>query len=203
MTKTREFSDTREHLLATGEAVFRGKGFTAVGLTEILAIAGVPKGSFYHYFRSKEGFGVEMLTRYFSQYDEELKAMLIDAPGNGRERLLHYFGRWASRCDYGAAQAQATACLAVKLSAEVSDLSEPMREVLLEGMDQVPRRLTQALMLAHEDGSISTALQPDELANALYQLWVGAELLTKVRRDGQSVACALKQAQVWLSPVNP
>ena len=77
MTKTREFSDTREHLLATGEAVFRGKGFTAVGLTEILAIAGVPKGSFYHYFRSKEGFGVEMLTRYFSQYDEELKAMLI------------------------------------------------------------------------------------------------------------------------------
>jgi len=57
--------DTRDHLLATGEAVIRGKGFAAVGLAEILGEAGVPKGSFYHYFKSKEAFGAEMLARYF------------------------------------------------------------------------------------------------------------------------------------------
>lgn len=201
MTKPREFSDTREHLLATGEAVFRGKGFTAVGLTEILAAAGVPKGSFYHYFRSKEGFGVDMLTRYFSRYDDELRALLMDAPGTGRERLLHYFGRWAARCEHGDAQTRATACLAVKLSAEVSDLSELMREVLVTGMEQVQRRLAQALTAGQTDGSIDPALQAEALAGALYQLWVGAELLTKVRRDGQPFACALQQTQAWLSPV--
>ena len=42
MSKIREFDDTREHLLATGEALLRGKGFSAVGLAEILASAGVP-----------------------------------------------------------------------------------------------------------------------------------------------------------------
>lgn len=198
MIKPREFSDTREHLLATGEAVFRGKGFTAVGLTEILAEAGVPKGSFYHYFRSKESFGVDMLTRYFNRYDEDLRALLLESPGTGRERLLHYFGRWAARCEQSNAQARASACLAVKLSAEVSDLSEPMREVLVAGMEQVQQRLTQALVAGQADASLDSDLQPDSLAGALYQLWVGAELLTKIRRDGQPFACALAQTQQWL-----
>lgn len=199
MTKPREFSDTREHLLATGEAVFRGKGFTAVGLTEILAAAGVPKGSFYHYFRSKEGFGVDMLTRYFSRYDDDLRALLLDAPGSGRERLLHYFGRWAARCEQ--AEARDTACLAVKLSAEVADLSEPMRTVLVAGMERVQLRLAQTLEAGQQDGSLDPALPADALAASLYQLWVGAELLTKVRRDGQPFAVALQQTRSWLRPV--
>lgn len=200
MTKPREFSDTREHLLATGEAVFRGKGFTAVGLTEILAAAGVPKGSFYHYFRSKEGFGVDMLTRYFSRYDDDLRALLLDAPGTGRERLLHYFGRWAARCEQTDVQARDTACLAVKLSAEVSDLSEPMRAVLVAGMERVQQRLAQTVAAGQADGSLDPALSAEALAAALYQLWVGAELLTKVRRDGQPFACALQQTLAWLRP---
>ena len=203
MTKPREFSDTREHLLATGEAVFRGKGFTAVGLTEILAAAGVPKGSFYHYFRSKEGFGVDMLARYFSRYDDDLRALLLEAPGSGRERLLRYFGRWAARCEQTETQARDTACLAVKLSAEVSDLSEPMRAVLVAGMERVQQRLAQTLKAGQQDGSLDPALPPEALAAALYQLWVGAELLTKVRRDAQPFACALQQTQAWLRPVSP
>jgi len=198
MTKVREFSDTREHLLATGEAIFRGKGFAAVGLAEILTAAGVPKGSFYHYFRSKEGFGVEMLTRYFAHYDHELTTLLRDTPGSARDRLMHYFGLWAARGHRGDLQAADSACLAVKLSAEVSDLSEPMRQVLLAGMEQVPRRLAEALLAGQADGSVDPDLQPEALAKLLYQLWVGAELLTKVRRDGEAFACALAQTHTLI-----
>ena len=53
--------DTREHLLATGERLCMHRGFTGMGLSELLKTAEVPKGSFYHYFRSKEAFGVAML----------------------------------------------------------------------------------------------------------------------------------------------
>ena len=53
--------DTREHLLATGELLCMQRGFTGMGLSELLKTAEVPKGSFYHYFRSKEAFGVAML----------------------------------------------------------------------------------------------------------------------------------------------
>ena len=37
------------------------KGYSGVGLTEILTAAGVPKGSFYHYFASKDAFGEAMV----------------------------------------------------------------------------------------------------------------------------------------------
>ena len=57
MTKQTEY-DTREHLLATGERLCMQRGFTGMGLSELLKTAEVPKGSFYHYFRSKEAFGV-------------------------------------------------------------------------------------------------------------------------------------------------
>ena len=47
-------ADVRRHILETGQAIMGGKGFSAVGLTEILNAAGVPKGSFYYYFKSKD-----------------------------------------------------------------------------------------------------------------------------------------------------
>jgi AcrR family transcriptional regulator len=53
--------DTREHILATGEQLCMHRGFTGMGLSELLKTAEVPKGSFYHYFRSKEAFGVACL----------------------------------------------------------------------------------------------------------------------------------------------
>lgn len=198
MSKIREFDDTREHLLATGEALLRGKGFSAVGLAEILASAGVPKGSFYHYFRSKEGFGADLLTRYFERYDQDLQLRLLNGPGTARERLLAYFRAWASRRadaeDGGCRQC----CLAVKLSAEVSDLSEPMREVLASGMQRTELRISQAILAGQQDGSLSPALQPLPLARALYQLWVGSELMVKVRQTAEPVQLALVQTEDWL-----
>ncbi len=47
------YDDTRQHLLDTGYRIMAVKGFSGVGLNEILQSAGVPKGSFYHYFKSK------------------------------------------------------------------------------------------------------------------------------------------------------
>ena len=54
----------KDHLLDCGERLIAHKGFVGVGLAEILSTAGVPKGSFYHYFGSKERFGEELLLRY-------------------------------------------------------------------------------------------------------------------------------------------
>lgn len=200
MNRPREFEDTREHLLATGEAVIRSKGFAGVGLAEILAEAGVPKGSFYHYFRSKEGFGADMLARYFERHDEELQHMLLEAPGRGRLRLLNFFRRWAARHEGDSVSRPQCqhACLAVKLSAEVADMSETMREVLVAGMGQLQRRLAQTIAIGQQDGSLSADLRPEELAASLHLLWTGAELLTKVQRSPAPVQHALQQTEQWL-----
>jgi DNA-binding transcriptional regulator YbjK len=58
-------AEVRQHILDTAMPIILGKGFSAVGLNEILATAGVPRGSFYHHFGSKEAFGEALLTSNF------------------------------------------------------------------------------------------------------------------------------------------
>lgn len=195
MSRETHYQDTREHLLATGEAVMRSRGFSAVGLTEILTEAGVPKGSFYHYFKSKEAYGADMLKRYFERYDEDLKAMMARDSGNARERLLDYFRRWAGRHESNACQ---SGCFAVKLSGEVSDLSEPMRLALAEGMAMITRRLADGVRAGQAEGTIAVHLEPQATAEALYSLWIGADLMAKVQRNPAPLHSALAQSEAWL-----
>ncbi|WP_018149764.1 TetR/AcrR family transcriptional regulator [Leeia oryzae] len=194
MTRATHHTDTREHLLATAERIILGKGFAAVGLAEILQTAGVPKGSFYHYFKSKEGFGVDLLERYFEQYDERLKQLFVGCEGTARERLLKYFAGWLNNH-----ACSAPICLAVKLAAEVSDLSEPMREALSEGMDVVMKRLSVTILDGQADGSLSLALDAEKTARSLYSLWVGATLLYKVQQTLAPLEFAMQQTEMLLA----
>ena len=190
-------TDTREHILSTAEPLVLGKGFTALGLTELLSAAGVPKGSFYHYFRSKEQFGQALLERYFANYDARLASHFAAEPGRMRDRLLSYFAGWITQ----ACQADSHgSCLAVKLAGEVCDLSEPMREALAVGMAQVCARLADAIARAAAEGSLATCADPAALADALYAMWLGAALRTKVMRDSSPLVRALADTEQRLVP---
>lgn len=106
--------DTREHLLATGEQLCLQRGFTGMGLSELLKTAEVPKGSFYHYFRSKEAFGVAMLERHYAAYHQRLTELLQSGEGNYRDRILAYYQQTLNQfCQHGTI----SGCLTVKLSA--------------------------------------------------------------------------------------
>lgn len=179
---------TRQHILDTAQEIIVRKGFTAVGLNEILQAANVPKGSFYHYFASKDAFGQALLESYFSAYLAQLEA-LDSGPGeSAAQRLLNYLGDWL--------EAQSTSdpdgkCLAVKLAAEVSDLSEPMRVVLNAGTEQVVVRLAKVVHDAVVDGSLPPDTNAPETATTLYHLWLGAALRAKITRDRKPLDAAL------------
>ena len=69
-TENADFRDTRETLITVGLSVLTEKGYSSTGIDEILRKAGVPKGSFYHYFDNKEAFGrilIEAYGRYFAR----------------------------------------------------------------------------------------------------------------------------------------
>lgn len=59
-----DLGETRELLLRTGVELLTEQGFSATGIDQILRRVGVPKGSFYNYFKSKEAFGAELIERY-------------------------------------------------------------------------------------------------------------------------------------------
>ncbi|MBC3875108.1 TetR/AcrR family transcriptional regulator [Undibacterium flavidum] len=191
--------DTRERILATGQSLILGKGFSALGLSEILGAAAVPKGSFYHYFQSKEGFGVAMLERYFADYQPRLQQLLMEGDLPARERVIRYFASWQQKAEQSACQ---TLCLAVKLAAEVSDLSEPMRIALTVGMQGITRKLAEALRQVQLEGDLSADCNIDELAEFLYATWVGASLLSKVNLHLQPLDIAMQQTKILLRAAN-
>ena len=148
---TRDASETRDSILAAGQRLMAGKGFSAVGLNELLGAIQVPKGSFYHYFASKEAFGEAMLDRYFDGYLAELDATLRTPGRTVAERLMDYWQNWQDTQSFLDCQGK---CLAVKLGAEVADLSEPMRLALKQGTAGITARLARAVENGVAEGSL-------------------------------------------------
>jgi len=163
------------------------KGYTSVGLAEVVAAASVPKGSFYHYFKSKEEFGQALLQEYFDEYLAKIDA-LMETPDPAISRLMTYFRHWTQNQCSAHAGGQ---CLVVKLGPEVCDLSDDMRSVLRTGTDAIITRLTDCVRAGQADGSITSDLDAPALAESLYQLWLGASLLSKLGRHEEPFAAAL------------
>jgi TetR/AcrR family transcriptional regulator, transcriptional repressor for nem operon len=181
-------SDVRSHILATGQRIMAGKGYSAVGLNEILTTAGVPKGSFYHYFSSKDAYGEAILERYFKDYLAELDGTLRQPGLTAAQRLMNYWQSWQASQSFEQCQGK---CLAVKLGAEVADLSEAMRLVLRRGTEAIVARLAQVLAEGVGDGSLTVDGAADTVAGSLYQLWLGASLVAKIERSTRPFDTAL------------
>ncbi|WP_353187037.1 TetR/AcrR family transcriptional regulator [Pseudomonas sp.] len=179
--------DMRQHIIDVAKSLMTHKGYTAVGLMEVLKAAGVPKGSFYHYFTSKEEFGQALLDEYFQEYIGRVDVVMA-AQGTGAERLLGYLRYWAKTQAFDHPEEK---CLVVKLGAEVCDLSEDMRGVLEEGTTLIIERITRCVQQGMADGSITSTQDAETLAESLYQLWLGASLLVKVRNTTAAFDTAL------------
>ncbi|WP_318376297.1 TetR/AcrR family transcriptional regulator [Enterobacter sp.] len=184
--------DTREHLLATGEQLCMHRGFTGMGLSELLKTAEVPKGSFYHYFRSKEAFGVALLERHYANYHARLAQHFASSEGNYRDRVLAYYEYTLEQFRQ---QGIISGCLTVKLSAEVCDLSEDMRTAMNNGATQVIALIADALEKGRGERSLDFPGDAQMQAQVLYSLWLGANLQAKMSRSAVPLESALAHAR--------
>ena len=189
-------TNVRQHILETARPIISSKGFVAVGLNEVLLAAEVPKGSFYHYFKSKEAFGEALLATYFAEYSIQLEVILTQPGHSAAQRLMQYWQHWIdieADCD------PKGKCLAVKLAAEVSDLSDNMRKVLEQGTERIIARIAQTLKEGVVDGSLQPWIESHEVATILYQLWMGASLRAKITRNRKPLESALVATKHLLS----
>lgn len=191
--------DTREHLLAIGAQLCLSRGFTGMGLSQLLATAEVPKGSFYHYFRSKEAFGVAMLESHYALYNQQLQQHFTQGNGCYRERIIAWFQQSLS---YFCQQNRLLNCLAVKLSAEVCDLSEDMRNALDNGSAQVIAHIADALKQGRAERCFDFSGEAIEQAHMVYALWLGASLQAKISRSAFPLEAALAHVTRILAEPN-
>ena len=193
-------TDIRQHILDTAKPIILSKGFSAVGLNELLNAAEVPKGSFYHYFKSKEYFGEALLDSYFETYLVRLEVLLSAEGMNGAERLMSYWQRWLeTQCGDDAE----TKCMVVKLGGEVSDLSEPMRLALQRGTNQIVSRLADGIAEGIADGSLPNDLVAADTALVLYNQWLGATVLTKIWLDHSALDSSMCNTERILKHARP
>jgi TetR/AcrR family transcriptional regulator, transcriptional repressor for nem operon len=167
MTET----STRERLIEVGIRLMHKHGYTATGLKEILDLAGVPKGSFYHHFGSKEEFAAAALNRYFMREGEHCDAVLNDSRIAPLKRLHRYFNDLIKM--YGQ-KGDIPGCMIGRFSLEVPELTLMMQEHLSASFKGWQHGIATALRDAIKQKSLPANTDPEELAAFLLNSWQGA-----------------------------
>ena len=170
----------RAHILDVGQRIVATKGFSQVGLNELLAAASVPKGSFYYYFASKEAFGKALIEHYFTKDLAQIDELFAPENGSARDRLFRYWEFFRANQENDEPDGK---CLAVKLGAEIADMSEDMRLALNAGTESIISLLSELLDEGIRDGSLAIRDVPSSAARTIYQLWMGASLMWKISHD--------------------
>ena len=208
MKRSDKSEATRLHILNSSFQLVLHKGFVGVGLQEILKNCDVPKGSFYYYFASKEAFGCALLQQYLADYKVKIDQLIQQEQRSAYASLMALWQAWIdnsshieSDVGHHSDEGWAENCLIVKLAAEVSDLSEDMRQILNFGVRKLTERISGLIQAGQQDGSIPVHIDAEKMAQTMYHLWLGAALLARLAQDKQPLYLALETTQQLLQPI--
>jgi TetR/AcrR family transcriptional repressor of nem operon len=176
----------------------RRNGYHATGLQSILDTAAIPKGSFYHFFASKEAFAVRVLTDYFEGHKSEfLLPFLNDTTLTPRQRLTGYF-QWAgSVMEKGKFRC---GCFVGNIALETADTSPALQRKVREIFAEWRSLFSSCIADGQQTSNISGFLPPEPFAEFLLSAWEGALLLSKSDRSAAPLASFLTVAEKLLTP---
>ncbi len=155
-------------------------GYASTGVKQILDMAGVPKGSFYHYFPSKEAFTVEVIQRYVANETALREPILLSSSEPPLQRLRAYFD--AQTAIYERAKTLC-GCLLGNLSIEVADHIPRLQSVLGETFVYWQGALAAVLSEAEARGELPASLKPSETSGFILNAWEGALVRMKAEQS--------------------
>ncbi|HEY9787163.1 MAG TPA: TetR family transcriptional regulator C-terminal domain-containing protein [Candidatus Obscuribacterales bacterium] len=180
--KTSTKQNTRALLLETGIDIMIEKGYHATGLSDVLSACGVPKGSFYHYFESKEDFGLQVINTFDEKYVAQLDQVLSDPKLSPLNRLKKYIDDAIAKAE---SRQCSRGCLIANLSQEMADQNEVFRLRLKQIITKRRESFARVIKEAQEDGEIAKDLDANELAEFFLSAFEGAIMRAKVQKDIQ------------------
>lgn len=173
---------TKEKLLDKGVSLLMEQGYHGTGLQDVLTSVGVPKGSFYNYFSSKEEFGADVIRHYIEPFIQQLDRHLSDPDLDGVGALDAYLRELIAESERRRFKG---GCLLGNLIGEIGDTSDACRDSLRDTLHRYRDKLAEAIARGQEEGSFRTDKRAGEMADFLVNAWQGALLRMKVE---QSVA---------------
>lgn len=171
--------DTKQQLLEEGIKMLLVHGYHDLGIAAVLDATGIPKGSFYHHFPSKEAYALQVIDLYMTEVHATLDACLGDQRLPPLDRVRHFF-ELVERKYKGEGY---LGCLLGGLGQELSGVSDVFRRKVELCLTEIATRIAGCLAEAVDRGELARHTNTKAMADLLINCWEGAALRTRLRRD--------------------
>lgn len=192
MARTRDddaYTNSRSQLLDAGLVLIRSGSYKSVGINDVLKETGVPKGSFYHYFDSKQDFGLAVAKHYHADQLQSAKSILRQDGAPALNRLVTFF---QTALDYFKSHGFAQGCLMANLSTELADQDEVFQAVLKDHWQALSSEIAHCIAECDKTEINLAHLSDQEAADWLLNSWSGALTRMKAERSASPLKLFLK-----------
>ena len=166
----------REDILEKGEELIRQRGFNKTGVEEIINACGVPKGTFYNYFKSKEDFGADAVKHYAARHYQSIKELLGKTKISPTNRLKSFY---KSSIEFNVSENFANGCLIGNMINEMGGVSEKITRATDSSLKQIIRLIKNTIKEGQNAGEIRSDYTAAELANYVHNSFYGALMRAK------------------------
>lgn len=173
-------SGKRDDLLRVGVALFTEKGFHNTPIDEIVAAAGVPKGSFAYYFGSKDAYTLAVIECYGDYFGRKLDRVLTDTSKSPIDRIKAFMDEATNGMERFQFR---RGCLVGNLSQELAGLDEQFRQALLSTLRGWQSRIQCCLEEAQQGGELSAQVDVEAFSCLFWYAWEGAVLGAKLEKS--------------------
>lgn len=175
--------NTERHILEKGAELIRRNGFNNTGLNMILKVAGVPKGSFYYYFKNKEDFGLKLIEYLHNSIKPVFYGFLTGECDNPPlERLREFFAYF--RRIFTDEEIK-SGCPIGNISQEMAAMNPRFRAKLADVFDDITNPVAICLGHAVEQGYLTRQEDVLPLAKFIVNSWQGALIALKITESAE------------------
>lgn len=192
--------DKRDLILTKGSEVMIRRGYHGTGVQEIVQAAGIPKGSFYHYFASKEDFAVHALEHIYGPRLQRYAQALSNPALSPSQRIVSFYRDLLSH--FSRQEKPQYHCFIGSLSFEMAEPSQPIGEQVESILQRSVDILAQCLSEAREAGELSANSDCVELAEFIANAWEGTLMRMKAGANAAPLGVFVHQLERLLTPVN-
>lgn len=184
MARPKNPDTIRPRLLEVGLTLFARRGYHGTGIKEIVDTAGVPKGSFYNYFKSKEEFGIEIVRWHSADFWQRWHSSIDEHAVDPLQALHACFETMlADHFDC----AVNTFCVVAHVAAEVCETSPECRISMTALIEDMNNNLAVHILKAQQMGLARTDVAADVLARMFWDAWLGSILRMKIEQSMEPV----------------
>ncbi len=179
---------TKQRLLEAGLDMLLKHGYNDLGIQALLEATGTPKGSFYHHFKDKEDFALQVIEQYMHQVHAGLDLCLGDEGRRPLERVRYFFEMTEEKYR----EQGYMGCLLGGLGQELSGISDVFRLKIEECFSEIANRIAACLETARKNGDIPADSDTRRMASLLVDCWEGAALRSRLRGSAAPLTAMLE-----------